>query len=189
MSCSQSSPLHSLKSWNLLILKIATQSPADSIQSDVSIQSATPKTLSSFERAKNIDLLSRKSPLVALSDPDVADLFAHYIRALAPWYDLNDAQQTFGTLVPEYSLTCPLLFRAIIAFSASHKSRSQSDLQEIASAFHTTCIQDFLAVINETQPRSHGAELAATCLLRSFEIINGILLFTNHVRNLCADFA
>ena len=46
-------------------------------------------------------------------------------------------------------------------------------MQDIASEFHTACVQEFLELISEVQPRSHGNELAATCLLRSYEIIEG----------------
>ena len=116
--------------------------------------------------------LAASSPRVALADPSIADLFTHYITSLAPWYDLNDSQQTFGTLVPQNSLDSPILFRAIIAFSASHKRRTENIMQEIGSAFHVACVQEFLELINEVQPRPQGNELAATCLLRSYEIID-----------------
>lgn len=137
---------------------------------DVSYQS--PQSQKSFRKVKACKLAAA-SPRVALADPCIAGLFAHYITALAPWYDLNDSQRTFGTVVPQNGLDCPILFKAIIAFSASHMSRTENSMQEIASAFHTACVQGFLKLINEVQPRSHGNELAATCLLRSYEIIDG----------------
>jgi hypothetical protein len=49
-------------------------------------------------------------------------------------------------------------------------------MQEMASAFHTACVQEFLELVDEFQPRSHGNELAAACLLRSYEIIDGIFI-------------
>lgn len=117
--------------------------------------------------------LSTSPPRVALADLDVAELFTHYINTLAPWYDLNDSRRIFGTLVPENSLDCPILFKAVIAFSACHKSKTSGGVQGLASAFHASCVQEFLLLMNKVELRSHGNELAATCLLRSYEIING----------------
>jgi hypothetical protein len=138
-----------------------------------SYQSPQSQKSQSSREVSTATKLAAASPKVALADPCIADLFAHYIRTLAPWYDLNDSQRTFGTLVPQNSIDCPILFRAIIAFSASHKSKTEYSMQEIASAFHTSCVQEFLEPIKEVQPRTHGNELAATCLLRSYEIIDG----------------
>jgi hypothetical protein len=117
--------------------------------------------------------LAASSPDIALGDPDIAKLFAHYINVLAPWYDLNDAQRFFGIQVPLNALETPILFKAIIAFSASHRNKICGDMQGIAQAFHSACVQEFLLVINQAERRSNGNELAATCLLRSYEIING----------------
>jgi hypothetical protein len=39
-------------------------------------------------------------PKVALKNQVIASLFRHHIDFLAPWYDLNDSQSLFGTLVP-----------------------------------------------------------------------------------------
>lgn len=130
------------------------------------------KSRSSWE-TQRVSKLAAASPRVALADACIAGLFAHYITALAPWYDLNDSQRTFGTVVPQNGLGCSILFRAIIAFSASHKNRTENCMQEIASAFHAACVQGFLELLNQVEPRSNGNELAATCLLRSYEIIEG----------------
>ncbi|PMD66234.1 uncharacterized protein K444DRAFT_166969 [Hyaloscypha bicolor E] len=39
-------------------------------------------------------------PKVALKNQVIASLLRHYIDFLAPWYDFNDSQSLFGTLVP-----------------------------------------------------------------------------------------
>lgn len=119
--------------------------------------------------------LAAASPRVALGDPCVSDLFAHYVTYLAPWYDLNDSRCLFGVSVPSIALDYPLLFGAIIAFAASHKGRifRMNHLREFGSAFHSACIQNFLCVLAQDGRRSHDNELAATCLLRSYEIIEG----------------
>lgn len=123
-------------------------------------------------------VLAASSPRVALADPGIADLFAHYVTALAPWYDLNDSQRLFGTLVPLDALDCPVLFKALIAFSASHKSKTGGNVQDVASAFHAACVQEFLLLIDKGESRSHGYELAAACLLRSYEITDGKIHLT-----------
>jgi hypothetical protein len=114
-------------------------------------------------------------PKAALENPVVATLFRHYIDFLAPWYDLNDSQNLFGTLVPQHALNNPILFKAVVTFSAFHISRTSglTRYQELAHEYHASCIRDLLAVLNDVAPATQGDCLAATCLLRSFEILNG----------------
>jgi Fungal specific transcription factor domain len=126
------------------------------------------------------------SPHAALQDPEVADLFNHYIGLLAPWYDLNDSQLIFGTLVPLRALECSVLFKALIAFSACHRSKASGEAQELAATFHAACVREFLDSINQIEPDLHGDYLAATCLLRSYEILNGKMLLCRRLIN-CAD--
>jgi hypothetical protein len=151
-------------------------SPSDSATSPLLSQTPSYQAYQSPQDFDYSARLASASPEIALAEPCIAQLFAHYITALAPWYDLNDSRRTFGTMVPSNALYCPILFRAIIAFSASHKSRMESVSADIASAFHSVCVQDFLLLIDEGNPRPHDNELAATCLLRSYEIIDGITL-------------
>ena len=113
------------------------------------------------------------TPRVALQSPVIAELFRHYIDFLAPWYDLNDSQKLFGTLVPTRSLQNSILFRAIIAFSACHKSRVTGKFQGLGPLYHAACVKDLLAVMDNIKPELQGEYLAATCLLRSYEILNG----------------
>ena len=142
---------------------------------EVHVNAITPQSEAqqSQRELKRANILAASSPRMALSDPEVAELFAHYTNTLAPWYDLNDSQRLFGSLVPENALDCPILFKAVIAFSASHRNKTSGGVQELAPAFHAACVQDFLLLMNRVEPRSHGNELAATCLLRSYEIMNG----------------
>jgi len=115
------------------------------------------------------------SPKETLDHPVIAALFRHYIDFLAPWYDLNDSQNLFGTLVPQRAITNPILFKAVVAFSACHISRTSglTRYQELAHEYHASCIRDLLAVLNDVHPETQSDYLAATCLLRSYEILNG----------------
>ena len=143
------------------------------VEADPAVGQATNDALQNGLELERASMLATSTPGAALSDAEVAELFAHYIDTLAPWYDLNDAQRLFGTVVPENSIGCPVLFRAVIAFAASHKSRTTGTAQVLAPAFHAACVQDFLLLTSRIEPGFHGNELAATCLLRSYEIMNG----------------
>ncbi|KAI9729384.1 MAG: hypothetical protein M1834_006908 [Cirrosporium novae-zelandiae] len=115
--------------------------------------------------------LASLKPRLALQHSTIVRFFHHYVNVLAPWYDLNDSSRTFGTVVPIRALDTPILFKAIIAFSASHWS-IEDLAPPLAQAFHTACVKDLLAVMRNPH-ESHGDYLAATCLLRSYEILNG----------------
>lgn len=149
--------------------------------SDQTLLSEPPETTTLSQReaqangryAQRANNLAFASPITALLDAEIASLFAHYIDALAPWYDLNDAQRLFGTVVPKAALECPVLFQAIIAFSASHRYKILGSSETMAMNFHAACVERMLRLVNATNVDLHGNELAATCLLRSYEIING----------------
>lgn len=112
-------------------------------------------------------------PKVALENRVIATLFRHYIEYLAPWYDLNDSQNLFGTLVPQRSMGNPILFKAVIAFSACHESRTSDAYKELAHVYHAACVGDLLGILNDIHLEMKADYLAATCLLRSYEILNG----------------
>jgi hypothetical protein len=74
--------------------------------------------------------------------------------------------------VPARALECPILFMALIAFSATHKYKTLGQFAELATALHAACVGELLDSIEHENPESQGG-LAATCLLRSYEILNG----------------
>src|SRR4051794_4202193 len=88
----------------------------------------------------------------ALDTPIIAELFRHYVDFLAPWYDLNDSQNTFGTIVPIHSLECPVLFRALIAFAASHCNRISGRFPGIGAIYHAECVRGLLHAIDDIKP-------------------------------------
>jgi hypothetical protein len=61
----------------------------------------------------------------------------------------------------------------LIAFSATHKYKTLGQFAELATAFHAACVRELLDSIEHEKPESQGDYLAATCLLRSYEILNG----------------
>ena len=104
---------------------------------------------------------------------EIASIFRHYIDVLAPWYDLCEEEQPFGRIVPAHALDNSVLFKAIIAFSAHHKHKVMGGINGLGCAFHSACVQDMLAVMENFPSNLRSEYLAATCLLRSYEILIG----------------
>lgn len=134
----------------------------------------------------NRDVLEAKSTVtnsseVALQNPIIAALFQHYIDFLAPWYDLNDSQNLFTTLVPARALATPVLFKALIAFSACHKAGTSNTYDGLGVIYHASCVRDLLAALGDTSGELQGDYLAATCLLRSFEILSRTVIPISHL--------
>ncbi|KAF2802204.1 uncharacterized protein BDZ99DRAFT_576908 [Mytilinidion resinicola] len=117
------------------------------------------------------------SPRESLEYPTVVSLFTHYTTHLAPWYDLNDPHSLFTNAVPIRSLDEPILFRAILAFAASHLSRmiptSSLDSTPVAVILHDSFLSSLISALSTITPSTQANYLAATCLLRSYEILNG----------------
>lgn len=121
-----------------------------------------------------------ETPRQALEHEPVAWLFNHYITEIAYWYDLSDAAQHFELKIPELALDEPLLFYAIIAVAALHVSKTRTkSLKDVAEGYHDRCITCLIALKEDDQLISNGRALAATCLLRSYEIFDGIIPVIN----------
>ena len=113
------------------------------------------------------------NPRESLRDPVVTNLLQHYIEALAPWYDLMDPHSLFAEVVPLQALDSPILFKAIIAFSASHQSKTREFSSEEVLRLHDACLKDLIAALENIDLSRQAEYLAAACLLRSYEILNG----------------
>jgi hypothetical protein len=110
-----------------------------------------------------------------LEDAKIALFFDHYITSLASWYDLSDASLSFATNVPHLALRQPLLFDAVIALSAMHlhtTTRNQGH-RAVAESYHQRCVRRLIELQRDDELVSGGVALAATCLLRSYEILGG----------------
>ncbi|KAH8702043.1 hypothetical protein BGW36DRAFT_336426 [Talaromyces proteolyticus] len=117
---------------------------------------------------------SPDNPSLALTHDFISTLYRHYITTLATWYDLNDSQRRFQDLVSLESLNNPLLFSAILAFSSIQLYRRSSDKEHLFTAefYHLQSIQKLIVITDDLNSFHHdGATLAATCLLRSYEIL------------------
>ncbi|KAI9155618.1 Kanamycin B dioxygenase [Paramyrothecium foliicola] len=114
------------------------------------------------------------SPRRHLEDHEIAQLFHSYVSEISLWYDLSDSTYSFGKVVPFIALEEPLLFFAIIALSAMHACKtSAKNLLSTAERYHASCVQLLISLEEGDQPVQRGVALAATCLLRSYEILGG----------------
>jgi hypothetical protein len=48
--------------------------------------------------------------------------------------------------------------------------------------YHAACVRDLLGVLNDVNPEIQGDDLASTCLLRSYEILNGKMVWSSWFR-------
>jgi hypothetical protein len=110
-----------------------------------------------------------------LQDAANAQYFEHYLKNLASWYDLNDLNATFaGRIGQRASQDSQLLLSAIVAFAAMHQSRTgNSAAKPCAEAHHAHCLRLLVRLKPQHPAVKDGTALAATCLLRSYEILAG----------------
>lgn len=111
-------------------------------------------------------------PQELLKQPHIAALFQIYIKELAPWYDLNDESRTFAREGAARALSSPLLFAAAIALAGLYSSRKFSSSPELADIYHARCLTYLIEIKAEDEAVRDGTALAATCLLRSYEILS-----------------
>ncbi len=125
-----------------------------------------------------------RDPQTALQDEDIAQYFEHYLKELAPWYDLNDLDMTFAVIVASKAQHSRLLLSAIIAFAAVHKSRTgHAASKNLAETHHAHCLRLLIGLDSDDLEIRNGTALAATCLLRSYEILSG--KFCRDPRSIC----
>ncbi|KAL4893849.1 hypothetical protein BDV59DRAFT_177310 [Aspergillus ambiguus] len=127
---------------------------------------------------------STQVPEYALQDPQVANIFRHYMENLAAWYDLNDSKRHFKDVVPIRARYNPLLLSAILAFAAAHQHRTLGDsiYLELAEFYHYDSVRRLISLTNNVDQLPIGETLAAICLLRSYEIITQNVSSQNHLQ-------
>jgi hypothetical protein len=114
------------------------------------------------------------SPKHHLQDQAVAALFHSFAANISPWYDLGDTACTFGRLVPQVALREPLMLHAIVALSGMHAAKTSSKAStSLAERHHEQCVKLLISLGEDDGLVRTGVALAATCLLRSYEILSG----------------
>ncbi|KAM5523416.1 TPR domain-containing protein [Fusarium oxysporum f. sp. phaseoli] len=129
------------------------------------------------------ELPNPDSPRTALQDQNIARLFHSYTSNISEWYDLSDSACSFGLEVPSIALDEPLLFCAVIALSSMHACKTSApSFRKVAEFYHHRCVQFLIALDADDELISRGVALAATCLLRSYEILDGDVDPNMHLR-------
>jgi hypothetical protein len=142
MQINNSKVSHPQLSLNLIIQ--CSRRPGSWVESRIT----KSRNIQDINNVAEAESLVSAFPKVALKNQVIASLFRHYIDFLAPWYDLNDSQSLFGTLVPQQTMANEILFKAAIAFSACHESRTLGQYQGLGHVYHAACLGDLLEVSN-----------------------------------------
>ncbi|KAF2691235.1 hypothetical protein K458DRAFT_327471, partial [Lentithecium fluviatile CBS 122367] len=124
-----------------------------------------------------------REPPVSLT-PETAFLLQTYLRTVATWMDLLDHSKTYELCIPRLTLTSPLLFHSVCAFTA--KYLALSDPRRNASWGATASEhygESLRLLIHALSTPSHEYALTATVLLSSYEILAG-LASEHHRRHL-----
>jgi hypothetical protein len=115
-----------------------------------------------------------REPPVSLT-PETAFLLQTYLRTVATWMDLMDHSKTYELCIPQLTLTSPLLFHCVCAFTAKHlslsDSRKHSSWAHVASQHYGESLRLLIHALNAP---SYEHALTATILLSSYEILAGI---------------
>lgn len=116
--------------------------------------------------------ITTKAPITLTSE--TAFLLQTYLRTVATWMDLMCHSSTYQLIIPKLTLTSPLLFHCICAFTAKHLSlsnRRSTNWGPTATHHYGLALRYLIDALNTP---SHPHALTATILLSSYEIIAGI---------------
>jgi hypothetical protein len=131
-------------------------------------------TVANSGKVQHQELPDPNTPRKSLQDQNIARLFHSYTSDISKWYDLSDSACSFGLAVPTIALDEPLLFCAIIALSAMHTCQTSApSFRKVAEFYHHRCVQLLIRLTEGDELITRGVALAATCLLRSYEILDG----------------
>lgn len=99
---------------------------------------------------------------------DTALLVHHYAELLGRWLDCTDATRQFTLCVPEKVKSCPVLFYAVLSFSARHRGD-----EVIAQGYYQHCIARLIDRLNEVAASHDETLLCAIVILRFYEQLSG----------------
>lgn len=106
--------------------------------------------------------------------PETAFLLQTYLRTVATWMDLMCHSSTYQLIIPKLTLTSPLLFHCVCAFTAKYLSlsnRRSTNWDPTARHHYGLALRHLIYALNMP---AHEHVLTATILLSSYEIIAGI---------------
>ncbi|KAF1956268.1 hypothetical protein CC80DRAFT_413477 [Byssothecium circinans] len=122
-----------------------------------------------------LSLPPTKQPPVTLTS-ETAFLLQTYVRTVATWMDLMDHSNTYQIYIPRLTLSSPLIFHSVCAFTAKYlslsKSRQHYNTWEPISSSHYG--ESLRLLIHALNTPSYEHALTATILLSSYEIMSSI---------------
>ncbi|KAF2972659.1 hypothetical protein GQX73_g877 [Xylaria multiplex] len=104
-----------------------------------------------------------------LKDKHEAELFCHWVRHIAPLFDLCDHERHFATVVPQRATTCPPLLNALLAASAKHSSRMRLVNPLVADKYYQESLGTIIPVLSSRTVVKDENLLAAIVILRFIE--------------------
>ncbi|KAI0466531.1 hypothetical protein F4859DRAFT_297632 [Xylaria cf. heliscus] len=107
-----------------------------------------------------------------LKDKHEAQLFCHYVRNIAPLFDLCDHERHFATVVPQRATTCPPLLNALLAASAKHSSCFGLVTPLVADKYYQECLGTIIPVLSSDTVVRDENLLAAIVILRFVEEVD-----------------
>ncbi|TRX92108.1 hypothetical protein FHL15_006975 [Xylaria flabelliformis] len=104
-----------------------------------------------------------------LKDKLEAQLFCHWIRNVAPLFDLCDHERHFAIVVPQRATTCPPLLNAILAASAKHSSCMGLLTPLVADRYYQKSLETIIPILSSHTVVRDENLLAAIVILRFVE--------------------
>ncbi|GAP91381.2 putative ARCA protein [Rosellinia necatrix] len=112
-------------------------------------------------------------PTWPLKDKQEAQLFCHFVRDIAPLFDLCDHERHFATVVPQRATTCPPLLNAILASSAKHSSRLGLVDPLVADRYYQDSLRTIIPMLSGRGAAVRDEDLlAAIVILRFIEEVD-----------------
>ncbi|KAI0548173.1 hypothetical protein F4679DRAFT_551522 [Xylaria curta] len=104
-----------------------------------------------------------------LKDKHEAQLFCHWIRSVAPLFDLCDHERHFATVVPQRATTCLPLLNALLAASAKHSSCMGLLTPLVADKYYQKSLETIIPILSSDTVVRDENLLAAIVILRFVE--------------------
>ncbi|KAI0432725.1 hypothetical protein F5Y09DRAFT_301239 [Xylaria sp. FL1042] len=111
-------------------------------------------------------------PRWPLRDKQEAHLFYHWVRNVAPLFDLCDHERHFATVVPQRATACPPLLNAILASSAKHSSHMGLLDALVADKYYQEALRTIIPVLSSQDMVRDENLLAAIVILRFVEEVD-----------------
>ncbi|KAI1750342.1 hypothetical protein F4782DRAFT_541698 [Xylaria castorea] len=104
-----------------------------------------------------------------LKDKHEAQLFCHWVRNIAPLFDLCDHERHFATVVPQRATTCQPLLNALLAASAKHSSCMGLVTPLVADKYYQESLETIIPILSSDTVVRDENLLAAIVILRFVE--------------------